>query len=66
MTIESIVEKLKDRKYLSVEDEELYMQEVYDSTIGEIENFMFLTPNWINKNKIKESGMPRGQKDNEI
>ena len=49
MTIEEITEKLKDRKYLSVEDEEEYMQEVYNSTVGDIEAFAFLTPNWINK-----------------
>lgn len=60
MTIEEITEKLKDRKYLSVDEEEEYMQGVYDSTIGDIENYAFLTPNWINKNEItKESGMPR-------
>lgn len=49
MTIEDIIDKVKDRKYISVDEEEEYMQEIYDSTVGEIENFMFLTPNWIMK-----------------
>lgn len=60
MTIEDIIDKVKDRKYLSVEDEETYMQEVYDSVIGDIERYAFATPNWITKEKQKEYGtMPR-------
>lgn len=47
MSVEDVIERVKDKKYISVEDEESYMQEVYDSTIGEIESFMFLTGNWI-------------------
>lgn len=54
MTIEYIIEKLKDRKYLTVDEEEMHMQEVYDSKIGDIEEYMFLTPNWINKERKKE------------
>ena len=58
--LQEITEKLKDRKYISVDEEEEYMQEIYDTIIGDIENSIFLTPNWINKNKIiQESEMPR-------
>jgi len=58
MTIEEITEKLKDRKYLSVEDEESYMQEVYDSVVGDIETFAFLTPNWIKKERTDSRMLP--------
>ncbi len=47
--LEEIVERLKYRKYLTVEEEEEYMESVYDTVIGDIENYSFLTPNWIRK-----------------
>jgi len=49
MAIEDIIEKLKYRKFLTVKEEEEYMESVYDTVVGDIENHMFLTPNWINK-----------------
>lgn len=36
-----------ERKYITVEEEETYFQEIYDSTIGDVERAMFLTPNYL-------------------
>lgn len=36
-----------ERKYITVEEEEEYFKRIYDETIGDIENSIFLTPNYI-------------------
>jgi hypothetical protein len=47
--LENLLERLKDRKYVTVEEEEEYMEIIFDSIIGDAEE-NFLTPNWIVKN----------------
>lgn len=33
--------------YITIEEEEIYFQEIYDETIGNVEKAMFLTPNYL-------------------
>lgn len=53
MTIKDVYERLKDNKFLTVEEEEEYMEGVYYSVVEEIEEYMFLTPNYIDKKEEK-------------
>lgn len=45
-----------ERKYITIEEEEAYFQEVYDSEIGDVERNIFLTPNYLAVEKTQDIG----------